>query len=112
MKKDAILNICAKVATRYFLLNSFSMHRGRFKTGVVIPASGIYSVRHAAHRLPHEVTLLKGETFPKCQKCADAVTFKLVRMLTYQTAAKDSSWRVTLYELPIVDGDNDAAKVG
>ena len=64
------------------------MSRGRFKTGTNIPASGIYSVHHLAHRLPHEVTLLRGETFPKCQKCADAVTFKLVRVLTYQTAAK------------------------
>jgi hypothetical protein len=88
------------------------MHRGRFKTGTVIPASGIYEVHHSAHRLPHEVTLLKGEIFPKCQKCADAVTFKLVRMLTYQTAAKNSSWRITLYELPVINGDDASAKVG
>ena len=88
------------------------MHGGRFKTGTVIPASGIFSVHHEAHRLPHEVTLLKGETFPKCQKCADAVTFKLIRALTYQTAAKDSSWRVTLYELPVIDGDDASEKVG
>ena len=88
------------------------MNRGRFKTGTIIPASGVYSVHHLAHRLPHEVTLLKGEIFPKCQKCADAVTFKLVRMLTYQTAVKDSSWRVTLYELPVIDGDDASAKTG
>jgi hypothetical protein len=88
------------------------MNRGRFKTGTVIPASGIYEVHHSAHRLPHEVTLLKGEIFPKCQKCADAVTFKLVRMLTYQTAAKNSSWRITLYELPVINGDDASAKVG
>jgi len=88
------------------------MHGGKFKTGTVIPASGVYSVLHVAHRLPHEVTLLKGETFPKCQKCADSVTFKLIRALTYQTAAKDSSWRVTLYELPVIDGDDASEKVG
>jgi hypothetical protein len=88
------------------------MHRGRFKTDTVIRASGIYSVHHLAHRLPHEVTLLKGEIFPKCQKCADAVTFKLVRVSTYQTAAKNSSWRITLYELPVIDGDDDSAKAG
>lgn len=85
------------------------MHRGRFKTGTVIPASGIYSVHHLAHRLPHEVTLLKGEIFPKCQKCGDAVTFKVVRMLTCQTAPRNSSWRITLYELPAIDCD-DVAK--
>jgi len=88
------------------------MLRGRFKTGTVIPASGVYSVRHSAHRLPHEVTLLRGEIFPKCQRCADAVTFKLVRMLTYQTATKDSSWRVTLYELPVISSDDASEKVG
>ena len=88
------------------------MHRGTFKTGTVIPASGVYSVHHSGHRLPHEVTLLKGEIFPKCQKCADQVTFKLIRALTYQTAAKDSSWRVTLYELPVIDGDDASEKVG
>jgi hypothetical protein len=88
------------------------MQRERFKTGTVIPASGIYSVQHMAHRLPHEVTLLKGEIFPKCQKCADAVTFKLLRMLTYQSAAKNSSWRITLYELPVINGDDASAKVG
>ena len=83
-----------------------------YKTGQTVPHSGIYRVSHSEHRLPHEVTLLKGEMFPKCQKCADAVMFKLVRTLTYQTAAKDSSWRVTLYELPVIDGDDASEKVG
>jgi hypothetical protein len=52
------------------------MSGGRSKTGAIIPESGIYRVADSAHRLPHEVTLLKGETFPKCQKCADTVTFE------------------------------------
>jgi hypothetical protein len=88
------------------------MNRGTFKTGTIIPASGVYSVCHSAHRLPHEVTLLKGEIFPKCQKCGDAVTFEQVRMLTYQTAAKNSSWRITLYELPVINGGDAPAKTG
>ena len=83
-----------------------------FKTGTVIPASGIYRVIHSAHRLPHEVTLLKGEKFPKCQKCADAVKFKLVRALRYQTVVTRFSWRVTLYELPVIEADSKAAKTG
>jgi len=78
------------------------MLRGKFKTGMVIPASGIYEVTHSAHRLPHEVTLLRAETFPKCQKCADAVTFKLIRELP---------WRVTLYELPVIE-DAASTKTG
>ena len=80
------------------------MPGGSFKTGAVIPDSGIYRVSHSAHRLPHEVTLLKGETFPKCQKCADAVTFELVREMD---VAPRLSWRVTLYELPVLE-DNAA----
>jgi len=88
------------------------MLRGRFKTDGVIPQSGIYRVHHKQHRLPHEVTLLRGEKFPKCQKCSDAVSFKLVRPLNYQSAIKDSSWRVALYELPCDDGDLPRTKTG
>jgi hypothetical protein len=87
------------------------MLRGKFKTGAVIPASGIYQVIHSAHRLPHEVTLLRGETFPKCQKCANAVTFKLVRALSYQTVIRELPWRLTLYELPVLD-DPASTKTG
>ena len=94
------------------LLESGAMSRVRFKTEMVIPHSGIYRVLHGAHRLPHEVTLLKGEKFPKCQKCSDTVTFALVRTLSYGAAAKDSSWRVTLYELPVLESDVPSAKTG
>ena len=87
------------------------MLRGKFKTGAVIPASGIYQVTHSAHRLPHEVTLLRGEIFPKCQKCADAVTFKLARELSYQAVIRELPWRVTLYELPVLD-DAASEKTG
>jgi len=88
------------------------MLRGKFKTGAVIPASGIYQVMHSTHRLPHEVTLLRGETFPKCQKCADAVTFKLVRELSYQSIIRELPWRLTLYELPVIDDGASSAKTG
>lgn len=88
------------------------MSRGRFRTEEIIPASGIYRVYHSAHRLPHEVTLLKGERFPKCQKCSDTVTFKLVRALAYQTAVKGSSWRIALYELPVNEPVVPAKKTG
>ncbi len=87
-----------------------TMPGGKFKTGAVIPESGIYRVEHSSHRLPHEVTLLKGEKFPKCQKCSDAVTFKLVRGLKYQTVVREFKWRITLYELPVLE--EDAAKAG
>ncbi len=51
----------------------------KFASGKKIPESGIYRVTHAEHRLPQEVTLLKGESFPVCLKCNNAVRFELVR---------------------------------
>lgn len=88
------------------------MLRGRFTTDGTIPQSGIYRVYHRSHRLPHEVTLLKGEKFPKCQKCPEAVRFKLLRALNYQAALRDSSWRVTLYELPVLAEDVPETRTG
>lgn len=68
-----------------------------FRTGLKIPVSGIYKVTHSRHRLPHEVTLLKGETFPRCGKCGHNVQFALIQ------PAEDldrNKFRVVLYELP------------
>jgi hypothetical protein len=53
-----------------------------YKTGQVVPHSGIYQVRHAEHRLPHELTLLRANAFPPCSKCGNNVTFKLLRAVT------------------------------
>jgi hypothetical protein len=94
-----------------FLIKSSAMLRGKFKTGMVIPASGIYQVTHSPHRLPHEVTLLRGETFPKCQKCANAVMFRLIRELSYHVIIRELPWRVALYELPVID-DAASTKTG
>ena len=94
-----------------YLIKSSPMLRGKFKTGAVIPATGIYRVSHSAHRLPHEVTLVQGQTFPKCQKCADAVAFRLVRQLTYHAVIRELTWRVALYELPVLD-DAASTKTG
>lgn len=75
----------------------------RHKTGEVIPASGIYRVHHDAHRLPHEVTLIEGYKFPRCQKCADDVQFEPVALA--------GSWKsgpsrtIILHELPEVPAE-------
>ena len=53
-----------------------------YKTGQVVPHSGIYQVSHDEHRLPHEVTLLRGNTFPPCSKCGNSVVFALLRAVT------------------------------
>ena len=36
--------------------------RRKFLSGEVVPKSGIYKVTHTQHRLPHEVTVLSGQT--------------------------------------------------
>jgi hypothetical protein len=66
----------------------------QFKTGQVVPHSGIYQVTHAEHRLPHEVTLLRANSFPPCSKCGNNVVFRLLRAVTVERFA------VTLNAIP------------
>jgi hypothetical protein len=44
-----------------------------------VPESGVYQVQHYRHRLYHEVTMLRGTTFPVCSECGHNVRFRLVR---------------------------------
>lgn len=71
--------------------------RKYFTTGQKILESGVYTVRHSEHRLPHEVTLLQGEQFPRCGNCADRVGFELLRA---GPESQDSEFSIRLYELP------------
>jgi len=73
-----------------------ALKRKTFKTGQVVPLSGIYRVTHSEHRLPHEVTMLRAATFPPCSKCGNNVQFKLLRGVTVD------SFSVVLYGLPEV----------
>lgn len=68
-----------------------------YRTGLIIPQSGIYKVTHSRHRLPHEVTLLAGEVFPRCSSCGDKVQFQLI---TAANEPERSKFRVVVYELP------------
>jgi CheY-like chemotaxis protein len=54
-----------------------------YTTGETIPESGIYTVIHEQHRLPHQVTLLKAEVFPRCAKCGRLVGFVLDHSAPY-----------------------------
>jgi hypothetical protein len=92
-----------------FLVKSSAMPAGCYKTGEEIPTSGVYRITHSEHRLPHEVMLLRGERFPRCQRCQDTVEFRLLR------AAKETSrdeksllFNVALYEIPVLDDDDMA----
>ena len=90
---------------------SRSMRRQRpvFRTDEVVPQSGIYRVRHQKHRLPHEVTLLRDQQFPRCSKCQICVLFELVRGAKAETeVTTDESVRIYLYELPAFEEDQPA----
>ena len=72
-----------------------------YGTGELVPESGIYKVSHSAHRLPHEVTLLLGKIFPRCEKCGELVEFRLVRSAPHITT--DTGFHVTLFALPVME---------
>ncbi len=40
---------------------------------------------HRAHRAPHPVVVLKGETFPSCRGCGSQVRFELVEVVPHAT---------------------------
>jgi hypothetical protein len=81
---------------------------GLFATGDDILESGLYLIYHRQHRVPHEVTLLKGEKFPRCEKCDTAVRFKLLQAAPEISA--DGHFRVRLYSLPVMEEDSTAQK--
>lgn len=76
----------------------------QLRCGDKILESGIYWVYHRNHRLPHEVTLLRDQLFPKCVKCEDSVYFELVRSAPDITLAP---FKVALYALPSNDEEED-----
>jgi len=76
----------------------------QFRCGDKILESGIYRVYHGDHRLPHEVTLLRDQLFPKCVKCENLVYFELVRSAPDITLAP---FKVALYALPANDEEED-----
>jgi hypothetical protein len=76
----------------------------RFRPGELIRESGLYRVYHAGHRLPHEVTLLRNETFPSCIRCGNSASFELLRSIP---GIEDKDFHIRLYSIP--DPDEDAA---
>lgn len=71
----------------------------KFRTGDLVPQSGIYQVVHGEHRLPHEVTLLRANPFPPCAQCGNKVSFKLLRGVTVDRFA------ITLNAIPELQGE-------
>ena len=79
-----------------------------FRTGDAITESGVYLVTHSQHRLPQEVTLLRGNHFPRCAQCQEAVTFTLLRAVA---EGSDLARRIVLYELPVLNDEGEALAV-
>jgi hypothetical protein len=76
-----------------------------FRTDEMVRQSGIYRVRHSSHRVPHEVTLLRDQYFPRCANCNTAVIFELVRPVMDESETAILSPRIYLYELPVFEDD-------
>lgn len=48
--------------------------------GQTAPDSGVYRVEHDRnHKQPHEITMIKGNTFPPCAGCTSGPRYTLVR---------------------------------
>ena len=77
-----------------------------FRASETVPADGVYRVFHADHRLSHEVTLLAGETFPRCNKCGFAAHFELVHAAPH-AMNETSDFRIHLYEIDHPDEGSD-----
>jgi hypothetical protein len=79
-----------------------------FCSGDVAPETGIYRVFHAEHRLSHEVTVLRRESFPVCSKCSVQVHFELLR--SAPLAERDREFTVVLNSLPVFEDEESQDK--
>lgn len=59
-------------------------HGATYKSGDIVPETGIYEVVHlAGHRMVHEVVLHAENFFPECETCRANVRFRVVRTAPY-----------------------------
>jgi len=63
-------------------------------------------VTHAAHHLPAQVALFKGERFPKYSKWRSAVGFEPIRPMLALGILPDLSIPAALLELPVLNEDD------
>jgi len=47
--------------------------------GELCTQGGIYQVIHHTHRVPHKALVRKGDRFPQCKGCGQAVRFRLIK---------------------------------
>jgi hypothetical protein len=53
--------------------------------GEAARVSGIYEAIHVKHRPDHEVLVIRGEEFPCCRTCKNAVRFRLAAPVEHVT---------------------------
>ncbi|HEY2498453.1 MAG TPA: hypothetical protein VGK24_15440 [Candidatus Angelobacter sp.] len=58
------------------------------KPADVCAASGVYRVVHKEHRAAHTAIVKKGDPFPPCKICGNAVRFHLIKKVTEHARAK------------------------
>lgn len=56
--------------------------------GELCTQGGIYQAIHHAHRAPHKVLVRKGDRFPRCQGCGEAVRFRLIKQAEQPTPVR------------------------
>ena len=78
-----------------------------YRTGEAVPETGIYGVSHSPHCLPSEVTLLRQQPFPRCEKCEAPVEFTFLRSARH--VATNLNFHVVLFVLPVLDDKDIAA---
>lgn len=66
-----------------------------FKPGENILTTGIYTVTHYQHRLPHEVFAVEGDQFPACRRCGSRIRFNLLQPARHISADHDFSKTVS-----------------
>jgi hypothetical protein len=69
----------------------------------------MYSIDHAAHRLSSVVGMFKGEVFPRCAGCSEAVTFHAIREFPGLDVSGGPFLRIPLHELTVLEGDASPA---
>lgn len=68
---------------------STAPQKEEYRPGEAAPEGGIYEVVHASHRPAHTAILLRGEIFPSCRTCKDAVRFRLSRRADHASGDAD-----------------------
>jgi hypothetical protein len=66
------------------------MPETEFRPGDICTQSGIYLATHVAHRAQHKLVVKKGDTFPHCNGCREAVRFHVIKQSGSEAKIEDN----------------------